>query len=935
MTWTSPKRKKVSIFDYVFLEGHPFDSQTQEKVAMKKIKRFLTIPNLILLFGVASVLLLHPSPAESQSPIALLNHRVVDAEYNKQLDRIVTVSATPFNQLHVVDPLTGTSVAVDLPLSPACVSVGPDGLFAAVGHNGCISYVNLSTPALVKILPVTTDVLDIVLAGNGWVYAFPRVDQWETIRCVNLESGVEVQSGGYSIYAGTLAKLHPSGNAIYGADNGLSPSDIEKYDISQGTAVLLYDSPYHGDYSMCGNLWISEDGFRIFTKCGNVFRSSQNTTEDMVYNGSLGSIGSVADLSHSTSANKVFAIPGNTYDQPANRDTEVWKHDYTFLSFESKLRLPAFSVNNQTYPSHGKFVFFSADGSRYSVVLQADPNSGMLLDHGIFTLGTDIAQFFIHATAGSGGTITPSGAVAVYQGDSQGFTIAPSTGYHLLNVMVDGSLVGAVTSYEFTNVPTDHIITPIFAIDTPGTATLVSPTGITDNTPTYTWNAVSNAAEYYLWVDDSTGNRIQQWYTASAAGCGGGTGACSLTPATTLSPGAYQWRIQARNSRGLGPWSAWMSFVVEEPCTLPLIITHPQSQTILSGQTATFSVTASGTTPFTYQWYQGPSGNTSAPVGTNSSRYTTPALTQTTSYWVRVTNFCGSANSNTATLTVVPAAPPSPPTNVSASDGTYVDRVELTWAASPGATSYTVYRATSLARWVRKTVLGTSSGTLFNDTTAVPKTTYYYWVTASNAYGTSSLSAYNAGQRSDGSPPAPTNVSASDGTYLDKVEVAWPASSGATSYTVYRATSLATWVRKVVLGTTSATLFNDTTAVPKTTYYYWVVAANAYGTSSLSPYDAGQRSDGSPPAPTNVSASDGTYLDKVEVAWPASSGATSYTVYRATSLYNWAIKTILGTTSGTSFNDTTAIPGRTYYYWVRASNAYGTSKLSAYDAGHR
>jgi len=137
------------------------------------------------------------------------------------------------------------------------------------------------------------------------------------------------------------------------------------------------------------------------------------------------------------------------------------------------------------------------------------------------------------------------------------------------------------------------------------------------------------------------------------------------------------------------------------------------------------------------------------------------------------------------------------------------------------------------------------------------------------------------------------------------------------------------------LGTTSDTFFNDTTAIPGRIYYYWVRASNTYGASSFSAYNAGKRSDGKPPAPTNVSASDGTYIDRVEVTWAASSGATSYTVYRAPSLAALAKKTVLGTTSDTLFNDTTAIPGRIYYYWVRASNTYGTSSFSAYNAGER
>jgi hypothetical protein len=184
-------------------------------------------------------------------------------------------------------------------------------------------------------------------------------------------------------------------------------------------------------------------------------------------------------------------------------------------------------------------------------------------------------------------------------------------------------------------------------------------------------------------------------------------------------------------------------------------------------------------------------------------------------------------------------------------------------------------------------------------------------------------------------PSSPMNVQASDGIYMDKVEVTWSAPSGATSYTVYRAGSSSPWALKKSLGSTSETFFNDTTAVPKTTYYYYVKASNAYGTSDYSSYDVGYRSDGSPAAPTNVSASDGIYMDKVEVTWSASSGATSYTVYRATSPTRWARKAVLGTTSGTSFNDSTATPGRTYYYCVKATNGYGMSDFSVYDAGSR
>lgn len=317
-------------------------------------------------------------------PIVGLSFNVVDAEYNRTTDKIIMVSASPANQLHIYDPATDSDVAVDLVLPPSAVSISPDGRYAAVGHNGWISYVSLATATVEKQLAVSTNVIDIVLAGNGFIYAFPRTDQWETIRCIEIATGTETLSGGYQIRAGTLAKLHPNGTAIYGADNGLSPSDIEKYDITNGTATMLYDSPYHGDYAMCGNLWIAEDGLRIFTACGNVFRSSAIYSEDMTYNGSLNSLSQIVGLDHSSAANKVVAIPGNGYST-SNNDIAIQFYGYDFLSFQKTISLPKFLVQGNAYSAHGKFTFFNAAGDSVYVITKADNTSGLLYDYGVTT----------------------------------------------------------------------------------------------------------------------------------------------------------------------------------------------------------------------------------------------------------------------------------------------------------------------------------------------------------------------------------------------------------------------------------------------------------------------------------------------------------------------------------------------------------------------
>ncbi len=84
----------------------------------------------------------------------------------------------------------------------------------------------------------------------------------------------------------------------------------------------------------------------------------------------------------------------------------------------------------------------------------------------------------------------------------------------------------------------------------------------------------------------------------------------------------------------------------------PTIASQPTSQSIETGSTATLTVSATGSAPFTYQWYRGNLGATTAPVGTNSPTFTTPSLTATTKYWVKINNAFGEANSSLVTVTV-------------------------------------------------------------------------------------------------------------------------------------------------------------------------------------------------------------------------------------------------------------------------------------------
>ena len=84
-------------------------------------------------------------------------------------------------------------------------------------------------------------------------------------------------------------------------------------------------------------------------------------------------------------------------------------------------------------------------------------------DHTISASFT-IIQYTITASAGANGSISPSGDVVVDYGSDQTFKITPDVGYQVEDVLVDGSSVGAVTSYTFTNVTANHTISASFTI---------------------------------------------------------------------------------------------------------------------------------------------------------------------------------------------------------------------------------------------------------------------------------------------------------------------------------------------------------------------------------------------------------------------------------------------------------------------------------------
>jgi hypothetical protein len=81
---------------------------------------------------------------------------------------------------------------------------------------------------------------------------------------------------------------------------------------------------------------------------------------------------------------------------------------------------------------------------------------------GLFNISMTRAALAVTASAGSGGSISPSGSVSVPYNGNQLFTITPNKGYRIQDVRVDGVSVGAIETYTFSNLQVAHTIEAVF-----------------------------------------------------------------------------------------------------------------------------------------------------------------------------------------------------------------------------------------------------------------------------------------------------------------------------------------------------------------------------------------------------------------------------------------------------------------------------------------
>ena len=334
-------------------------------------------------------------------PLTRLPYNVVAATYNKAINKLILISANP-NELHIYDLSTRSEQTVQLVMAPLCLSVSPDGNFAAVGYDGWVSYVDLQSMSIVETVQVITDVNSVLLAGNGYIYLFPKRD-WSDIYSLEISTSILTATG--AIYQGRIPRLSSDGQSMY-----LGGSWFSKWSISSGVAKPVTGiSP---TVNSCGNLWLSEDGRRLFTACGRVYRTSTVPSEDMQPNGALSPNNSVRWVDESLIQQSTAIIAGSPNSQEQG-STQIYLYGDAFLDYRGMLDLPSFNISGKSYSGFGQYVFWNKDASALTVIEKVDTAANAASSYGVASISPTLeaqTPFTIFGRGGASWTSLGAGA---------------------------------------------------------------------------------------------------------------------------------------------------------------------------------------------------------------------------------------------------------------------------------------------------------------------------------------------------------------------------------------------------------------------------------------------------------------------------------------------------------------------------------------------
>ena len=305
---------------------------------------------------------------------------------------------------------------------------------------------------------------------------------------------------------------------------------------------------------------------------------------------------------------------------------------------------------------------------------------------------------------------------------------------------------------------------------------------------------------------------------------------------------------------------------------------------------------------------------------TTATSYTNTSAEAGETWYYKVKAIADNTNANSAFSNVVSGICKLARPVVTAANVASTGKIKLSWKEIEGAQGYAILRADE--KDGEYTEVKVTDDTAWTDKSVESNSKYYYKVIALAEVPEANSAASEIVTRTcDLSRP---ELTLSNEPETGKIVVSWTAVEGAKEYEVYRATSK-TGTYKLI-NTTGATSFTNRSVTAGKTYYYKVRAiSDNSGASSAYSSVKSRTCDLARPS---VSVTRLSSTGKIKLSWKAVESAVEYKIYRSTS-EDGSYK-LVKTTTSTSYTDTTAKAGVTYFYKVRAI-AKNTAANSAYS----
>ena len=176
-----------------------------------------------------------------------------------------------------------SKVVVPLPLQPSNMTLIPNTTYVAISSDAKIFVVDIQTETIIKEYIVPDSMGDLVVFSH-YIYTLKNTDNWSNLYSINMDTS-DVGTLKMASYGKGRIIVNPEQKSLYIMNNGVSPGDIDKFDISDGNASELYDSPYHGDYNFGYTLWYISSS-KLLTSSGITLSMNNTKSLDMIYQGS-------------------------------------------------------------------------------------------------------------------------------------------------------------------------------------------------------------------------------------------------------------------------------------------------------------------------------------------------------------------------------------------------------------------------------------------------------------------------------------------------------------------------------------------------------------------------------------------------------------------------------------------------------------------------